>query len=134
MPDTPSQFDWVTARSKCSLQVVFKELHDGVQNDVATANAVASRNGQIRFAVTTLQQRRFSVVREDGQIPESVEFSLERTGIILVRYTEQDKTLQAGISFNPDGSCMITLDGKELYQWQFRRMALERLFFAPPSG
>jgi hypothetical protein len=46
-----SKFDWVTARSSCSLPNVFKELRLQVKEDVKTRNALRPNNSPYEFSV-----------------------------------------------------------------------------------
>lgn len=124
----PSEFDWVRARAACSLHVVFKELHLGVQNDVQSMGPLAA--GQVRFSVTALMRGRFSVVREEGESSDSVTFALAE-GSITVRDDENAIITTATITLNDRGECKLKTGTDELEQWQFRRRALEKLFFSP---
>ena len=48
--DAP-KFDWVTARSLCSLPKVFKELRSQVEEDVKTRNALRPNNSPYEFSI-----------------------------------------------------------------------------------
>jgi hypothetical protein len=127
----PVEFDWVRARSQCSLNVVFKELHNSVQNDVRTMESILPPNRQVKLSVTAFDRVRFSVVREgDDSFSDSVNFTLANGAIIA---EDDDKTFQhiATLTLNNEGKCKLTVGNDELDQWQFRRKALEKLFFAP---
>ena len=127
----PVDFDWVRARSQCSLNVVFKELHNSVQNDVRVMELILPPSSQVKLSVTAFDRVRFSVVREvDGSFPDSVNFTLAN-GAIIAEDDENTFRHTATLTLNNEGKCKLTVGNDELDQWQFRRMALEKLFFAP---
>lgn len=126
----PTEFDWVRARSNCSLPVIFKVLHLGAQNDVQTMGSLAVAAGQPRFSVTPMVRGRFSVVREDGAFPESVNFVLAN-GAITAQDDQGTVLVAATITLNNAGQCRLKVETEELEQWQFRRKTLEKLFFEP---
>jgi len=130
----PAEFDWVRALHKCSIQHVFKELEIGVKADVDARQSLFPANAPIRLSVAT-GPRRFSVVRavQDNPLSESVDFILGN-GEIVARNDEETFSLTAILTLNSKGECRLLVEGDELEQWQFRRMALERMFFAPRSS
>ena len=47
-------------------------------------------------------------------------------------YDDRDKLIcSATLTLNRLGKCRLLVNEEELTQWQFRRMALEKLFFGP---
>jgi hypothetical protein len=126
-PDTMATFDWVKARAYCSLAHVFKQLELGARNDVDIANRERQSGVPHTFSIST-EPGRFSVIRSSGMaLPVSVEFSLE--GHEIVACIGNQILLQATITLNNEGRCMLKVGGEELEQWHVRRMALEDLFF-----
>ncbi len=60
----------------------------------------------------------------------SVDFALSKDRINV--YNDKDEImLAATITLNNEGKCRLVVEEEELTQWQFRRMALEKLFFGP---
>lgn len=127
----PTEFDWVRARAACSLSVIFKELHLGAENDAKAIQRVA--DAQVGCSVTQLMRNRFSVVRSDSGFPESVTFVLS-DGAITARNDDDTVIARATVTLNDRGECKLKTDTDELEQWQFRRRALEKLFFGPRSS
>lgn len=125
----PADFDWVRARQECSILKVFKELENGVRNDVAIMQSLKP-DSQVKYFVTAPARGRFSVVREGGDFPDSVDFVLAN-GAITAQDDQGKFVHRAGITLNPKGECKLKVDQSELDQWQFRRLALEQLFFGP---
>ena len=126
----PTEFDWVQVRSNCSLPAVFKELHLGVQNDVQAVGSLPGVLGKVRFLVTPMVRGRFSVVRDEGGFPESVNFVLA-DGKITAQDDGDLILAAATITLNNAGQCRLKAGSEELEQWQFRRKTLENLFFGP---
>ncbi len=136
MPDTPlpENFRWVSARAICSASQVFQQLYNEVIGDVEERNSIPSGDSQVKFTVTT-GKGNFSVVRQIyGSIPDSVNFAISRGGIITVQ--DDDNTFQftATLTLNNEGKCRLRVGDNDLCLWQFRRMALEKLFFVLRSS
>ena len=70
----------------------------------------------------------FFVWREGDRISSSVKFEWNDAGI-TVRNNENAVMLQARPVVNDDGECRLKLKDQELTFWQFRRRALDDLFF-----
>jgi hypothetical protein len=128
----PANFEWVRARSECSYQHVFKELENGVRGDVESVKSLLIPGSPIRYSVTPLERGRFSVVRAeaDDSFRDSVDFILANGAITA---QDDDNTFRhtATLTLDNEGKCKLKVGNNELDQWQFRRMALEKLFFAP---
>ena len=127
----PENFNWVRARSICSLPTVFKELEQGVRDDIETRQSLFHPSVPVRFTVASIGQRRFSVIRAVENSPtESVDFTLTNDGI-TAQDDEKAVCITASIALNDRGECRLKVGDEELNQWQFRKRALERMFFAP---
>jgi len=129
---TPTNLDWVTERSKCSLFAVFKQLQAEVQEDIQKMQAILGANSN-RLSFVRASDRNFSVNRTDKDvfptpIERSVDFALEQSEIIVVNI-DNEIAARATITLNDEGRCMLKVNDRELEHWQFRRMALERIFF-----
>jgi hypothetical protein len=129
----PANFDWVNARAKCSLQEVFKELEQGVRVDVEAANGLVSAGDALRFSVTKSFPKHFTVNRIDDPIRSkgrAIDF-IWSDSTIEVRNQNNEALFTASLTLNNEGRCKLKVGDQELEAWQFRRMALERLFFGP---
>jgi hypothetical protein len=122
-----SKFDWVTARSLCSLPNVFKELRLEVEEDVKTRNALRPNNSPYEFRVVENGES-FTVILEAKDVHRSVVFSLAEHAI-LVRDHKGKEIFAVTLTFNDAGECRLNATEKELDLWQVRRMALEDLLF-----
>jgi hypothetical protein len=123
MPIMEPYFNWVKARSACSLKSVFLLLAEIVDSDVKAANELPEGR---RFSLER-QDRKLIVIRESRESPAAIVFELSATEI---RVREAEKTLfVARPSLERDGKCRLEVDGDPLELWQVSRKALEELFF-----
>jgi hypothetical protein len=122
-----SRFDWVTARSSCSLPKVFKELRLQVEEDVKTRNALRPDNSPYEFSVAE-NGPGFMVILEAKDIHRSVTFSLAEHAI-SVRDNKGNQMFEVTLTFNDEGECRLNVSKDQRNLWQVRRMALEELLF-----
>ena len=122
-----SKFDWVTARSSCSLPKVFKELRLQVEEDVKTRNALRPDNSPYEFSVAE-NGSEFTVLLEAKDVRRSVTFSLADHAI-SVRDDKGNQMFDVTLSFSDEGECRLNAGKEERNIWQVRRMALEELLF-----
>jgi hypothetical protein len=120
-------FDWVTERANCSLGVVFDRLLEDTRADAATRN---KQMGPVRLEVDAKPQV-FTVFATDVKTSRvtRVEFQLGANTIEVVALDGGTLRLSAGLSLGDDGVCRLVVGGAGLLPWQFRRRALEGLFF-----
>jgi hypothetical protein len=127
MDKTVSGFDWVKARSECSLAKVFQTLRLQVEADVATRKALRTEGVPFTFG-TAANGHTFSVFVDGNQLYRTVKFGLTDKAICV--YGDDDRLLFEGrVTLSDDGECRLRVGEKELELWQFRRDALEELFF-----
>jgi hypothetical protein len=122
-----AKFDWVTARSSCSLPNIFKALRLEVQEDVKTRNALRPDNSPYEFSVAENGDE-LTVLLSAKDVRKSVIFSLGEHAI-SVRDDKGTKILEVTLTFNDAGECKLHVHDKELELWQVRRRALEELLF-----
>jgi hypothetical protein len=130
--EIPDKFEWVKARSECLLPTVFKELEQGVREDVDAAQSLVPPRSELKFSFAKAATRSFSAVRVDDPmrgISRSVDFLCAKDKIEA--YDNSQLLYSASLTLNNEGKCRLLVEHKELTQWQFRRMALEKLFFGP---
>jgi|SRR5450759_4401562 len=126
---TPAHFDWVTELSRCSIGSVFEELKLQVESDVKTRTALRPDNCPYGFSMVA-HESTFSVVFNQQNIRRAVSFVM-RDDLIVVKDHNNKEMLEAGLTLNDKGECRLKVKGEERELWQFRRMALEDLFFRP---
>jgi hypothetical protein len=123
-------FDWVTARAKCSLSQIFEELKAEVRHDVEIRKAMLPSPPQPSAYTFTFKStdHTFTVLLEGHKLHKTVEFSLEATAIAA---RANGKIIwSAGVELNEEGRCMLRINNQNYEHWQARKMALSDLFFA----
>jgi hypothetical protein len=123
-----TDFDWVTARSKCSLGVLFEVLKAELQEDVDKRMALfggAPSNFGFRIASSN---NSVSVLLEGIGVRDSVVFQLTATAI-EVKDRSGALKLSATPTLNDNGECRLKINGEEKELWHLRKIALEELFF-----
>jgi hypothetical protein len=129
--------NWVRARSQCSPVEAFRELEQQIKADVETRNS-------LRTVLETRYEVNF--VFHPGE--EAFQVSIWRGGIQLERvifgrvpggisvdYTNAGRPGITGIlTLSKGGECLLRVKGLEEHSfWQFRKLALEDIFFAFPG-
>ena len=133
MNEIPEKFDWVSARGKCSLSLVFLRLREVVESDTNKANEL-KRQG-ISFQFRADSEEKFLVGRTVtlSGIPEgeAVVFRLMPNEIQVRHAKSENVTMSAKVHLDGDGNCLLVPNGgsEPLRLWQFSRKALEDLFF-----
>src|ERR1017187_7116640 len=125
MTPTAENFDWVTARSECSLTKVFGRLSLGIQSDVEIRKELPSDDWKFDFFPQ--QPRAFMVTRQNSRGDHRQVDFLIKDGTIAILGTGVSFAARPGL--NTSGRCTLMVNGQELELWQVRRMALDGLFF-----
>lgn len=130
MRTVPQELNWVEKRVACSIGQVFKELRMGIANDLATLNTVLKLARENQFAARGSEDGAAIAVEQLGTLPRPCVWIKFMEDALEVRDEAKGKVWSAKAKLNPEGRCVLALeDGTELEQWQFRKKALEGLFF-----
>jgi hypothetical protein len=128
-----SEFDWVKARSECSMVRTFLLLAELIDRDVKSANALGR---DATFDLNRTVQNRIIVNRTRTFAGASQHISIvivsADDGLDVFRATgteSKDLLFRGTAALNIDGECRIEVEGIPLHLWQFSRKALEDLFF-----
>jgi|GEM_PF-1199749 hypothetical protein len=125
----PYELDWVTLRAGCSVGHVFNELRMEIENDVIAINGVKRLQEDFRFVVELLRDGTTIVIGQINIIPRI----LVKIGIvdetIMVKDEGNKSEWNARVTLNDEGRCVLQSDDGVLEHWQFRKRALQRLFF-----
>ena len=128
MSTIPTELNWVEKRAACTSDLIFLQLVNGIKEDVKARNITGS---SANLVAELTSDKRVLIVGETGTWARKEQvkvFSLE--GKIEVRDEIKNTKFFAEVFLNNEGHCKLRLeDSTELEQWQFRRMALEGLFF-----
>jgi hypothetical protein len=131
MHEKPDDFDWVKARTECSIYKTFKDLQRRVEADVAQRNETASEEEKkrgITFHCKAEGQGGDYFVVTATRKKGIVRFFLRDEKIQVVS-DDVNATFEATITLNNEGDCRLKVNGQELQTWQFLRMALEEMLF-----
>jgi len=122
-----SKFDWIAARSACTLPRVYKQMLAEIQEDVRERNAQRPENAPYEFLVVE-EGEGFSVVLDAGDFRRSVTFRYEAHAITVLD-PSGNQMFEITLLFTEDGKCRMKAKEENRESWQVRRMALEDLLF-----
>jgi hypothetical protein len=122
-----SHFDWVAARSACSLPKIFKTLRMEVEADVNARNALRPEDAPYKFSIVD-KDNTFSVVLEAEDLHRSVTFCHEEHAIVVLD-PSGNQMFEVILVFNDEGKCKMRAKEENRELWQIQRMALEDLLF-----
>jgi hypothetical protein len=130
MNTVPQELDWVDKRAACTVEAVFNQLCDKIVEDVEAINAAHKLPDLDSFLASPHSDGTTMFVGQPNRTPRK----RLAIGIVGKRFQVKQewdgKTWEASIGLNNEGRCILRLDdGTELEQWQFRKKALEGLFF-----
>ncbi len=125
-------FDWVSAQSACSTELMFQRLQEGARKDVERRNGAGfGRTDHWKF-VLHVDDDSFEVTRTAGRAAAFVTF--EREGPrINIHGDGVDVQLTAIVGINAAGECRYFIGEGEYLGWEVRKMALDLLFFEEPE-
>jgi hypothetical protein len=130
MSTTDQDVDWVTKQAQCSAARVFRELYQGIEADVQKINSIEQSPGREYYAVEMNPERTTIGVGRPHVSPRRRVLVTLDGNFIRVHLDGVENDWQACVSLNDQWRCVLKLeDGTELEQWQFRKKALEQLFF-----
>jgi len=131
--EIPRDLNWVKTRAECTLSRIFKQLHDEIVVDIAMRSDNLSEShkaAKISFELKEEGNESFAVYRNGTGMTTGITFSIAGTNITVMN-GRGDIFLQATVGLNNDGRCMLRRGDVDLETWQFRKEALEDLFFWP---
>lgn len=137
MNQNDPKFDWVTERAKCSASEVYRCLALQIECDVKARSGILSgkeREHEVTFVFDggSRSTSLFVAAQTGGHILGEkrlahVIFTKIPEGI-GVEYSD-GKKLAGLLTPSQDGECRLKVDGVEYNFWQFRKLALEPIFF-----
>ena len=122
-----SNFDWITARSSCSLPNIFKQLRLQIEQDVKTRNSLRPPNSPYEFSLSD-NNGGFRVILKADTLHTAVAFILAEHAIVI-RDNAGTEMFAITLTFTDRGECKLNVNAEERDFWQVRRMALEELMF-----
>ena len=126
-------FDWVTARDRCSLRIEFHHLKRLVSESRHTRRRCAPEPHPYEYEFCEDGGDSFSIRRTEKSSGDQrvVEFA-RRNGCIDVGGSDTDTPwrMKLTLTLNDAGACRFRIDGRgEYLRWQVARRALGNLFF-----
>lgn len=122
-----AKFDWVAARSACTLPKVFRQLMADVEEDVKERNALRPDNSPYEFSIEE-KGPQFSVVLQAADFRRAITFCYEDHAIIVFD-ASGNQMFEVTLLFTDDGKCRLKAKEENREPWQVRRMALEDILF-----
>ena len=122
-----AKFDWVAARSACTLPKVFRQLMAEVEEDVKERNALRPDNSPYEFSIEE-KGPQFSVILQAADFRRAITFCFEDHAITVVD-ASGNQMFEVTVLFTDDGKCRLKAKEENRELWQVRRMALEDLLF-----
>ena len=121
------KFDWVAARSACTLPKMYNRLLAEMKEDVRERNAQRPESAPYEFLVLEKEDG-FSVVLQAKDFRRSVAFRYEDHAITVLD-PSGNQMFDITLLFTDDGKCRLKAKEENRETWQVRRMALEDLLF-----
>lgn len=130
MSTVPLELDWVEKRAACTATRSFNELRKGINNDIAVFNSIRKLPPDQQFAGDMTSDGSTICVGQHGTQVRPIVYIRLVENTIVVRDMVKQINWSVEPKLNQEGRCILKLkDGPELEQWQFRKKALEGLFF-----
>jgi hypothetical protein len=124
-----ADFDWVSERAKCTPFKIFELLRTQAQSDMQKWNLLTAETAIKKTFTLESYGTWFAVVYKVGEMSKGVMFSITGNGV-NVQDVESRTLLHEGIlTISNDGHCRLRVGQTECSLWQFRKLALQDLFF-----
>jgi len=128
-------FDWVSARAKCSPDSVIEILKQQIESDVEKRNTLLSATElqyDIKF-VMAIGSGAFRVSRTRmGEMLEYATFSRANDGVKVIYSSAMNiSPIETRLTLSDDQECKLRAGERELSFWQFRKLSLEPILFSP---
>ena len=131
----PDVFNWVKARSECSLQKVFDDLVKVVKSDIQSFNEYREREGlsrSIKFNQVCTTQFDVEVLPVTITRPRDESFAclmVSLNGSSIEFFQGGNIVFSARPFLLDTGECLLEVNDKPYRLWQISRMAFEGFFF-----
>lgn len=129
MSTIPQSLDWVSVRAACTIVRVFNEICNEIDADILEINSARKLTDHNQFRADSLGGSTI-VVGQPSRFPRVV----VKIGVVGNEIEVQDDATKSrwrvNISLNNEGRCVLKNNEEgEMEHWQFRKRALENLFF-----
>jgi hypothetical protein len=113
----------------CSVEVVATRLLTDVGKDIKAWRALRAGRGEQGIVEITGGAADFSVIVDRAKSQRGVRFRIDGKKIVVSDWATGGALMEATPVLADDGECRLKVETQELEHWQFRRRALEKLFF-----
>jgi hypothetical protein len=127
----PQELNWVGARAACTAAKMFNQLCNEIIEDVQNVNSIRQLTGDSQFRADMNPKGNAIRIAQPDAIPRArVSIGLSQERIAVQQEWASGEQWSVTVGLNDEGRCTLRLDDKtELERWQFRKKALESLFF-----
>jgi len=126
----PQELNWIKERAACTVGKIFNRICDEIVKDVATVNSIHQLPIGVQFKAEMHSDGTTIFIAQPNIIPRARVLTGVQNNWIVVNEEWRSKTWGVSIGLNDEGRCVLRLeDDTELEHWQFRKRALEGLFF-----
>ena len=136
MNQIPQKLDWVEKRAACNVGEVFDQISTDIKADVNAINSAKRLPEDSHFVVNETSVGNTIIVGQTGVfMMRRVVVSIGIVGdeIEVRDEAQDDRVWRVRVGLNDEGRCLLRYQEgdtvTELEQWQFRKRALENLFF-----
>jgi len=120
-------FNWVEKRAACNIAEVFHQVCIEIGNDIITINGIKYK--ELYFKQESLSDGTIVIGQPSRNPRVVVSIGIVDQQIIVQDQATPDKW-SVRVGLNIEGRCVLKAeDGSEMETWQFRKKALEGLFF-----
>jgi hypothetical protein len=127
MNNVPQELNWVEKRAGCNIADVFARLCLEIQDDIIAINAIKYK--EFYFQQDSLKDGSI-VIGQPKRTPRVTVMIGVVDQKIMVRDQATQEQWSVTVGLNNEGRCVLRLeDISELETWQFRKKALDALFF-----
>ena len=127
MSTIPQELNWVEKRATCNVAEIFHQLCIEIGNDIIAINGI--RYKELYFKQESLRDGTIVIGQPNRTPRATVSIGIVDQQIIVQDQATPDKW-SVRVGLNSEGRCVLKVEGgSELETWQFRKKALENLFF-----
>ena len=124
----PPHLNWVSVRAACTIVQVFNELCNEIDSDILDINSARQLKDDNKFQANVIGGS-MVIIGQPARFPRVV----VKIGVVGDEIEVQDDSTRSawrvGICLNNEGRCILKSKEVEMEHWQFRKKALESLFF-----
>ena len=130
MTEVPKELNWVEKRAACNIAQAFHQLCLEIGSDIIAINTTKHKDDLfLHFQQDSLQDGSV-VIGQPKRTPRVTVMIGIVDQKIMVRNQATQEQWSATVGLNNEGRCVLKLeDSSELETWQFRKKALDALFF-----